>query len=68
MATATAELAHSRADARASASAGCAASASGLLLLWSLFPVYWALNTSLQTNAQATEQPADLVPDALRVQ
>ena len=40
----------------------------GVLLLWSLFPVYWALNTSLQTNAQATEQPADLVPDALRVQ
>ena len=25
----------------------------GLVIVWSLFPVYWALNTSLMTNAQA---------------
>ena len=34
----------------------------GLLLLWSLFPVYWALNTSLQTNAQATSSPPTWFP------
>lgn len=34
----------------------------GLLLLWSLFPVYWALNTSLQTNAQAQSSPPSWFP------
>ncbi len=33
-----------------------------LLLLWSLFPVYWALNTSLQTNAQAQGSPPTWFP------
>jgi multiple sugar transport system permease protein len=34
----------------------------GALLLWSLFPVYWALNTSLQTNAQAQGSPPTWFP------
>jgi multiple sugar transport system permease protein len=34
----------------------------GVLLLWSLFPVYWALNTSLQTNAQAQGSPPTWFP------
>ena len=34
----------------------------GLLLLWSLFPVYWALNTSLQTNAEAQGSPPTWFP------
>ena len=33
-----------------------------LLLLWSVFPVYWALNTSLQTNAQAQGSPPTWFP------
>lgn len=33
-----------------------------LLLIWSLFPVYWALNTSLQTNAQAQGSPPSWFP------
>ncbi len=33
-----------------------------VLLLWSLFPVYWALNTSLQTNAQAQGSPPTWFP------
>ena len=43
-------------------------SASPLLLLWSLFPVYWALNTSLMTNSRGAEQPRPLLPHPLRVQ
>lgn len=34
----------------------------GVLLLWSLFPVYWALNTSLQTNEQAQGSPPTWFP------
>lgn len=34
----------------------------GVLLLWSLFPVYWALNTSLMTNAQAQSSPPSFFP------
>lgn len=33
-----------------------------LLVVWSLFPVYWALNTSLMTNAQAQSAPAHWFP------
>jgi multiple sugar transport system permease protein len=33
-----------------------------VLLLWSLFPVYWALNTSLMTNAQAQSSPPSFFP------
>ncbi len=33
-----------------------------LLLVWSLFPVYWALNTSLMTNAQAQSTPVHFWP------
>jgi multiple sugar transport system permease protein len=29
----------------------------GLMIAWSLFPVYWALNTSLMTNAEAQSTP-----------
>ena len=30
------------------------------ILLWSLVPVYWAVNASLQTGAQITSKPAHL--------
>jgi multiple sugar transport system permease protein len=33
-----------------------------VLLVWSLFPVYWALNTSLMTNAQAQSSPPSFFP------
>jgi len=33
-----------------------------VLVIWSLFPVYWALNTSLQTNAQAQSSPVHWFP------
>ena len=33
-----------------------------LILLWSAFPVYWALNTSFTTNAAAQSVPAHFVP------
>lgn len=33
-----------------------------VLLLWSLFPVYWTLNTSLMTNADAQSSPAHFFP------
>jgi multiple sugar transport system permease protein len=33
-----------------------------LLLIWSLFPVYWALNTSLMTNSQAESSPPSFFP------
>jgi multiple sugar transport system permease protein len=32
------------------------------LLLWSILPVYWALNTSLQTEADARSRPAHYLP------
>jgi multiple sugar transport system permease protein len=32
------------------------------ILLWSLLPLYWALNTSLQTDAQVGTQPAHYLP------
>lgn len=34
------------------------------ILLWSLVPLYWALNTSLQTDAEITSKPAHYVPPA----
>jgi multiple sugar transport system permease protein len=32
------------------------------ILLWSLVPLYWALNTSLQTDAQISAKPAHYFP------
>lgn len=32
------------------------------ILLWSLIPLYWTLNTSLQTDAEVGAQPAHYVP------
>lgn len=32
------------------------------ILLWSLVPLYWVLNTSLQTNAQISAKPAHYLP------
>ena len=32
------------------------------ILLWSLVPLYWALNISLQTNAQASSKPSNYLP------
>ena len=32
------------------------------ILVWSLVPLYWALNTSLQTDAQITSKPAHYFP------
>jgi multiple sugar transport system permease protein len=32
------------------------------IVLWSLVPLYWALNTSLQTDAQISSKPAHYVP------
>ncbi len=32
------------------------------ILLWSLIPIYWTINTSLQTEAQADSKPAHYVP------
>ncbi|WP_432842834.1 carbohydrate ABC transporter permease [Dactylosporangium sp. CA-092794] len=34
------------------------------ILVWSLAPLYWALNTSLQTDAQVSAKPAHYVPPA----
>ena len=34
----------------------------GLVIVWSLFPVYWALNTSLMTNSEAQTTPAHFFP------
>ncbi|HTZ25391.1 MAG TPA: carbohydrate ABC transporter permease [Streptosporangiaceae bacterium] len=36
-----------------------------VILLWSLFPLYWALNTSLSTLAGADAAPAHYVPSPL---
>jgi multiple sugar transport system permease protein len=33
-----------------------------VILLWSLIPLYWALNISLQTDAQATSKPSNYLP------
>ncbi len=32
------------------------------IILWSLVPLYWAVNISLQTDAQATAKPANYLP------
>lgn len=34
----------------------------GLILLWSLLPVYWVLNVSLQTDSQVGTRPAHYLP------
>jgi multiple sugar transport system permease protein len=34
------------------------------IVLWSLVPIYWTINTSLQTEAQAGSKPAHYVPPA----
>jgi multiple sugar transport system permease protein len=36
-----------------------------VILLWSLFPIYWALNTSLTTLSAADSTPAHYLPDPL---
>lgn len=38
-----------------------------LLVVWSLFPVYWALNTSLQTNSEAQSVPVHFFPQHLNL-
>jgi multiple sugar transport system permease protein len=37
----------------------------GVILLWSLFPLYWALNTSLSTLSGADSTPAHYFPSPL---
>ena len=32
------------------------------IVIWSLTPVYWALNTSLQTDAQVSSKPSNYLP------
>jgi multiple sugar transport system permease protein len=32
------------------------------ILVWTLLPLYWVLNTSLQTDAQVTAKPANYLP------
>ena len=32
------------------------------ILVWSLLPIYWAVNTSLQTDNQVTSKPAHYLP------
>jgi multiple sugar transport system permease protein len=32
------------------------------LLLWTLIPIYWTVNTSLQTDAQVSAKPANYLP------
>jgi multiple sugar transport system permease protein len=34
----------------------------GVMLLWSLFPVYWAINTSFMTNGAAQSTPVHWAP------
>ncbi len=41
------------------------AAALAVILLWSLFPIYWALNTSLTTLSAADSTPAHYVPAPL---
>ena len=38
------------------------AAALAVILLWSLFPIYWALNTSLTTLSAADSTPAHYIP------
>ena len=38
-----------------------------VILVWSLFPLYWALNTSLTTLSGAESRPAHLVPSPVNV-
>lgn len=38
-----------------------------VILLWSLFPLYWALNTSLTTLSGAESRPAHLVPSPVSI-
>ncbi len=33
-----------------------------LIIFWSIFPVYWALNTSLMGNSDAQSKPAKFIP------
>lgn len=33
-----------------------------VILLWTLIPLYWALNISLQTDAQASSKPSNYLP------
>ena len=34
----------------------------GVILSWSLVPIYWVINTSFQTDAQISDTPAHLFP------
>ena len=34
----------------------------GFILFWSLVPIYWVINTSLQTDGQVTDVPSHLIP------
>jgi multiple sugar transport system permease protein len=34
----------------------------GFILFWSLIPIYWVINTSLQTDGQVTDVPSHLIP------
>jgi multiple sugar transport system permease protein len=36
-----------------------------VIVLWSLFPVYWAFNTSLMTNSSAQSTPSRFIPSPL---
>ncbi len=38
-----------------------------IILLWSLFPLYWALNTSLTTLSAAESRPAHYLPSPLEL-
>jgi multiple sugar transport system permease protein len=38
----------------------------GMVVLWSLFPIYWALKTSLSTNVAAQSTPVQWWPDHVR--
>ena len=38
-----------------------------LVSIWSLFPVYWALNTSLMSNSEAQARPAEFFPNPFDV-
>lgn len=34
----------------------------GFILLWSLAPIYWVINSSFQTDSQVTDTPSHLLP------
>jgi ABC-type glycerol-3-phosphate transport system permease component len=38
-----------------------------VILVWSLFPLYWALNTSLTTQSGAESRPAHLIPSPVNI-